>query len=100
MTDRRYFTEQDARNLIGRRVIARVAISRTMLRAVGLWVAAGGRGTVTQFASGCCYTGNYFVGIAWDDPRPSIPRRALYPIDWYNWDDFRDLLEHPLDEAA
>lgn len=44
MTERRYFAEQDARNLIGRRVQARVALSRYWLRDLGLWIDRDSRG--------------------------------------------------------
>lgn len=91
MTPHRYFTRQDARNLLGVRVVARVVISRLMLRTMGLWVAAGTRGTVTQIASGPCPE-IYLVGIAWQDLRPLVPRRNSYPIDWYTEEEFHALI--------
>lgn len=104
MTARRYFSEQDARNLIGRRVLARVAIIRRLtpfLLSSGtrLIVTAGSPGTVTQFAYGASRD-EFLAGVAWDDPRPSIPRRPSYPIDWYTEDEFRDLLGVPVEKAA
>lgn len=35
-----------------------------------------------------------------DDPRPSIPRRDAYPVDWYTEDEYRDLLGGVVREAA
>lgn len=99
MTDRRYFSEQDARNLIGTRVQARVALSRYWLRDLGLWIDRGGRGTVTQFAYGPGRD-EFLVGVHWHDPRPLIPRRAACPIDWYTEDEFRSLLGRPVEKAA
>lgn len=106
---RRYFTEQAARNLLGLRVQPRVAIIRLGLPASKrrLIISSGARGTVTQFASGPS-PDSYLVGVAWDDPssgagagpRPLVPRRNRYPIDWYTEDEFRDLLSAIMDEAA
>ena len=96
VTPRRYFTEGVARALIGRRVQARVALSRHWLRDLGLWIGSGSRGTVTQFAFGP-EPDEFLVGIHWDDPRPSIPRRATYPIDRYTEDEYRALLGVPVE---
>ncbi len=99
MTDRRYFTRQHARLQVGRRVQARVTITRPALRALGVWVTAGSRGRVVQIASGPGPY-DYLVGVRWDDPRPAIPRYAAYPIDWYTEDEFRSLLEAALAKAG
>jgi len=99
MMPRRYFSEEDARNLIGRRVQARVALSRHWLRDLGLWIGSGSQGTVTQFAFGP-EPRDFLVGVHWDDPRPSVPRRLAYPIDWYTEDEYRDLLGVPVEQAA
>lgn len=109
---RRHFTEEDARNLIGRRVQARVALSRHWLRDLGLWIGSGSLGTVTQFAFGP-EPDKFLVGVYWDDPRPSpsapagyspahgrAPKRQRYPIDWYTEDEYRALLGVPAQEAA
>ena len=98
---RRYFSEQDARNLMGQRVQPRVAIIRVGLPSstTKLIVTATSRGTVTQFASGP-YPNSYLVGVAWDDQRPLVPRRNRYPIDWYTEDEFRGLLGVPVEKAA
>ena len=98
---RRYFTEQDVRDLIGRRVQPRVAIIRLGLPSSRrrLIISSGARGTVTQFASGP-YPNSYIVGVAWDDPRPLVPRCNRYPIDWYLEDEFRDLLAAIMVEQA
>lgn len=99
MTPSRYFTEHDARNLIGRRVQARVALSRHWLRELKLWIGSGSLGTVTQFAFGPD-PNEYLVGVHWDDPRPSIPRLEPHPIDWYIEDEYRTLLDAPVKKAA
>lgn len=99
MTLRRYFTAEDARLLLGRRVEARVAISRRGLRDLGLWVTAGSQGTVAKLAFGP-YPNEYLVGVRWDDPRPMIPRLEPYPIDWYTEDEYRILLGVAVEEAA
>lgn len=93
MTERRYFTEQDARDLLGLRVQPRVATIRIGLPGSKrrLIISSGARGTA-QFASGP-YPDSYLVGVAWDDPRPLVPRCNRYPIDWYLENEFRDLLE-------
>ncbi|MGH9894921.1 MAG: hypothetical protein ACREA0_23655, partial [bacterium] len=70
---RRDFSEADARELIGRRVQARVALSRHWLRDLGLWIGEGSLGTVTQFAFGP-EPDEFLIGIHWDDPRPTVPR--------------------------
>lgn len=102
MTPHRYFTEQDARDLLGLRVQPRVTvirIGRPWSTKTRLIVEAGYRGTVTQFASGP-YPDSHLVGVAWDDRRPLIPRCNRYPIDWYTEDEFRDLLAAMVEKAA
>ncbi|MGH7534625.1 MAG: hypothetical protein ACREMG_03465, partial [Gemmatimonadales bacterium] len=95
----RYFTERDARDLIGRRVQARVTLSRHWLRDLGLWIGSGSLGTVTQLAFGPDRD-RFLVGVHWDDPRPAIPRRPNYPIDWYTEDEYRTLLGAALEARA
>lgn len=99
MTDRRYFSGEDARELIGLRVQARVALSRHWLRDLGLWIGAGSQGTVTQLAHGP-EPDKYLVGVHWDDPRPSVPRRRACPINWYTEQELRDLLSFLVEKAA
>lgn len=98
---RRYFTEYAARDMLGLRVQPRVATIRIGLPASKrrLIISSGARGTVTQFATGPS-PDSYLVGVAWDDPRPLVPRCNRYPIDWYLEDEFRDLLAVPVEEAA
>ncbi|MGI8425026.1 MAG: hypothetical protein ACR2M4_00170 [Actinomycetota bacterium] len=96
----RYFTEPAARLLIGRQVQARVAISRLAQGKMGFLVTMpGSQGVVRQIASGP-NPPDYLVGVAWDDPRPAIPRREPYAIDWYTADEYRRLLGSAVEAAA
>ncbi|MDQ3565733.1 MAG: hypothetical protein M3436_17015 [Pseudomonadota bacterium] len=88
---RRYFTAEDTRLLIGKRVRARTA--KNFPTNGSAW------GTVAYFASGP-EPGEYILGVRWDDPRPVIPRSAPYPLDWYTVEEYRDLLGVAVDEAA
>lgn len=100
MTPHRYFTEPDARLLIGRHVQARVAISRLAQGKMGfLVIMPGSQGVVRRIAPGP-RPADYLVGVEWDDPRPSIPRGEPYAIDWYTEDEYRTLVGVPVDKAA
>lgn len=94
MTDRRYFSERDARALVGLRVQPRVTTIRIGLpwSKIRLVIRSGDRGTVTRFA--WCSHDCFLVGVAWDRPRPGRP------IDWYTEDEFRSLLGVPVEKAA
>lgn len=98
MTPRRYFTRQDAYLLLGRRVQARVAIIRSG-QAKTLIVPARSCGTVVKLAFGPS-PDSYLLGVQWDAPPSSVPRRASYPIDWYTADEYRELLETAVEKAA
>ncbi|MGH8520131.1 MAG: hypothetical protein ACREU9_01535 [Gammaproteobacteria bacterium] len=94
----RYFTEDAARALIGRRVQARVALSRYWLRDFGLWIGEGHQGAVTHCAFGP-EPDKYLVGVHWDDPQPAEPRYGPM-IDWYTEEEFHALIGRAVDARA